>query len=348
MALLGVSQATVRTALDGLVGEGLIQRRRALGTLITRNRAGSRSAYDSPNSTVSRGAATAHIAIIFPIPVHENYSNTAHLTAITAQANTRGIKVTLIAIDKGDDWQSTRTRINFSPVEGGIIFLGGFHPATLHDLHNILSTQGYRTAAIGLPLEDFACSTVGIDNRAFVRTGLEHLRAAGHRRIAFLVGEPEQHPEVIERVRHFEELARELKFPNAEVIHGGCNFGDNAAEVASRTATNLWQERPAARRPTALFGISDSCAAGALYGLAHCGVRVPDDVSILGYDGTQLTQVVQPSLATLVTPMNAFATALLALLDEPQTIIDPNLPARHIQIAPEFRPGPSLRSLRQR
>ncbi|AHF90990.1 transcriptional regulator [Opitutaceae bacterium TAV5] len=345
MTLLGVSQATIRTALDGLVNEGLILRRRALGTLITRNRPNTLSPF-TPASGQARIApattqAVSRIALIFP--GNDNYSNSAHLTAITTQANARGTKVSLVAITRGDDWQSTRSRIDFSPAEGGVLFLGGFPPATIHDLHNILATQGYRTAAIGLPLEGCSCPAVGIDNRACVRTGLEHLRDAGHQRIAFLVGEPEQHPEVVERVRHFEELARELGLPRAEVIHGGCVFGDDPSEVSGRAVTALWKQRAPNKRPTALFGVSDACVVGALYSLAHLGVRIPDDVSLLGYDGTPLTQAVQPRLATLVTPMDTSAAALLSLLDEPRSTDDSTeSPPRQILIAPQFRPGPSL------
>lgn len=348
MTLLGVSQATIRTALDGLVSEGLILRRRALGTLIVRNRPSIVSPFTPASGhsriTSSTTLAVSQIALIFP--GNDNYSNSAHLTAITAQANARGTKVSLVAITKGDDWQSTQSRIDFSPAEGGVLFLGGFPPATVHDLHNILATQGYRTAAIGLPLEGCNCPIVGIDNRACVRTGLEHLRDAGHQRIAFLVGEPEQHPEVVERVRHFEELTRELNLPHAEVIHGGCVFGDDASEVSGRAITAIWTQRPPNKRPTALFGVSDSCAVGALYSLAHLGARIPDDVSLLGYDGTPLTQAVHPRLATLVTPMETFAAALLSLLDTPRGTDDSTeSPSRQILVAPQFRPGPSLGTL---
>jgi LacI family transcriptional regulator len=354
--LLGVSQATVRKALDGLVEEGLIRRRRALGTIITRNRpafssarrAGKalRAAADGSSPVPETAAAPIpHPRLAIISPAHASYSNSGHLAALTAQANARGVSVTLVSFEKGEDWQSSRTRIGFGPAEGGVVFLGGFHPATVHDLHGILSGQGYRTVCVGLPPEGCSCPAVGIDNRAFVRLGLERLRAAGHRRIAFLVGEPEEHPEVRERVRHFEELARALDLSDAEVIHGGATYGDSSAETASRAATTLWQQRSASHRPTVLFGVSDECVAGALYGLAHLGVRIPRDLSLLGYDGTNLTRIVQPELATLVTPMDTFAAASMSFLDlpgSPET--DTPSATREILVAPGFRPGRSLQT----
>ncbi|EIP99097.1 transcriptional regulator [Opitutaceae bacterium TAV1] len=355
ITLLGVSQATVRKALDGLVEEGLIQRRRALGTIITRNRPAFSSARragkalrtdDSFPAPEAAAAPIPHPRLAIISPAHASYSNSGHLAALTAQANARGVSVILVSFEKGEDWRSSRSRIGFGPAEGGVVFLGGFNPATVHDLHAILSGQGYRTVCVGLPPEGCSCPAVGIDNRAFVRLGLERLRDAGHRRIAFLIGEPEEHPEVRERIRHFEELARALDLPDAEVIHGGATYGDSSAETASRAATTLWQQRSANRRPSVLFGVSDECVAGALYGLAHLGVRIPRDVSLLGYDGTNLTRIVQPELATLVTPMDAFAAAIFSLLDLPASskADTPSTP-REILIAPGFRPGPSLQTL---
>ncbi|AHF90989.1 transcriptional regulator [Opitutaceae bacterium TAV5] len=320
--LLNVSQATVRRALDGLVEEGLIQRKRALGTVITRRPA---------SDTTLRNIAV--IAPNFP-----SYSNSAHLAALTARTSAQGATLTLISFNRGDDWQTCKRQISFGPSEGGVVFLGNTPHATI-DLHNLLAQEGYRTVHIGPPLPGCSCNSVGISNPAFIRLGLQHLTRAGHRHILFLVSEPEEVPEVIERVACFEQISRELGLDvpsEAEVLHCGAHVWENSSEASAHTIKNLWQQRPANRRPTAIFGISDDAAAGALFGLSRLGVRVPEDISLLGYDGSELTRIVQPKLATLVTPMDKFAAAVLRLLNT-------GAQDRQILINPDFREGESLR-----
>ncbi|MDR1280843.1 MAG: LacI family transcriptional regulator, partial [Opitutaceae bacterium] len=320
--LLNVSQATVRRALDGLVEEGLIQRKRALGTVITRRHR---------NDTTLE-----NIAVIAPdFPSH---TISAHLAALTARAAAQGATLSLISLKRGDGWQTCKRQITFGPAKGGVIFLSNTLHSTI-DLHHILSQEGYRTVHIGPPLANCTCNSVGISNPAFIRTGLGRLLRLGHRRILFMTGEPEEAPETVERIRAFENIAAELGLAlpaEAGVLHAGAHAWENASEAAAHAITAFWRRRLAAARPTALFGISDGAAAGALFGLTRLGVRVPDDVSILSYDGSELTRIVQPKLATLVTPMDAFAAAVIDLLNT-------GAQNRQVFIDPEFREGESLR-----
>lgn len=330
--LLGVSQATVRTALNGLVDEGLIQRKRALGTLITRRPA---------TPTTLR-----HIAVI--APDFPSYSNSAHISALNARAGTQGASLSLISFNRGDDWHTCKNQIVFGPSDGGVVFLGNTLHSTI-DLHNLLSQEGYRTVHIGPPLDNSTCNSVGISNQSCIRTGIQHLLRLGHRRILFLAGEPEEVAETRERVRIFEDTARELGLAlsgtpantEAEVLHVGSHMWENSSEASAHAIASLWQRRPASQRPTAIFGISDGAAAGALFGLTRTGVRVPDEVSILSYDGSELTRIVQPKLATLVTPMDAFADAVLRLLNT-------GAHNEHVFLESQFRPGESLLDISSR
>ncbi len=327
--LLSVSQSTVRRALDGLVEEGLIQRKRALGTVITRRPAAL--------------TTLKHIAVI--APNFPSYSINAHLTALNAQTSAQGATLSLIAFNRGDDWHSCKRQITFGPSDGGVVFLGNTLHTTI-DLHQLLSQEGYRTVYIGPPLANCTCNSVGISNHNFIRAGLRHLLHLGHRRITFVVGEPEEIAEVSERVNIFEKIAREfgLAFTDtpatteAEVLHCGAHAWENASEASLHAITQLWQQRPAAQRPTAIFGLSDGAAAGALFGLTRLGIRVPNDVSILSYDGSELTRIVHPKLATLVTPMDTFAATVLRLLNT-------GAANEQVFIDPVFREGDSLRAL---
>lgn len=314
--ILGVSQVTVRKALDGLVEEGLIERKRAIGTVIKRRS--------------DKSVQPTQIAVI--VPDYPSVAIQSHMGALNAQAGANNIRLTLIALARGENWHSCKHQISFSAAEGGVILLNN-SPQTTFDLYAHLHEQGYATVAIGAPLDNCPCNTVSIDNRAFVQSGLERLAANGHRRIAFVVGEPEEFPETQERIRHFEELSGLMGLSEAEVIRCGTHDWENSSEASAHAVANRCK---LASPPTAYFGISDVCAAGTLFGLNKAGLQVPQDASILSYDGTELTRIVQPKLTTLVTPMNTFAKTVISMLT-------PGLKQDQcLLVKPEFRDGNSI------
>ncbi|MDP1491851.1 substrate-binding domain-containing protein, partial [Klebsiella pneumoniae] len=58
-------------------------------------------------------------------------------------------------------------------------------------------------------------------------------------------------------------------------------------------------------KPDAGFAVSDSLAAGALLAIAQAGLRVPEDIAVIGFDGTELAEVVSPQLTTVDQPSRA-------------------------------------------
>jgi LacI family transcriptional regulator len=319
--ILGIAPGTVRKALDGLVSEGLIERRRALGTVIKRQ----------------AGASWLKtLAVIMPnFPSHPN---SAHLAALNRQMGILGGKMSIIPLGRGDDWTSCQDRLDFSPSEGGVVLFNNLANSTIIGLHNALQQQGYRSVHLGRPSEGCQCNYVSGSAETFVRMGLRHLAGAGHRRITFLVGEPEENADVQERVRCFNEVSRELGLNETDVVHGGIHLWENASEAATGAIGSIWS-RPAGKRPTALFAISDSTAMGALFGLARQNVRVPDDISVLSWDGTELTRMVYPKLTSLATPLDKYAANVIALLS------DKRARNRAVLVSPEFREGDSIRRL---
>src|SRR5690606_29497721 len=69
-------------------------------------------------------------------------------------------------------------------------------------------------------------------------------------------------------------------------------------------------------RPTAVFAANDLLAIGILQAARHAGVRVPADLSVVGFDGTVMADVTQPPLTTVVQPMRAMGRAAVRLLVE--------------------------------
>lgn len=174
------------------------------------------------------------------------------------------------------------------------------------------------TAPLAIPLvalceaiPDATIPQIEIDNRAGAFCMVRHLASLGHRTIAYVSGPPGN---ILERERFqgYREglLAAGLPFDPDLVVPG--DYTLEAGMAAGRTVAAR------ATRPTAVFCTSDVMAIGAIRTLASAGLRVPDDVSVAGFDDIEFAAVAEPPLTTIHQPRRelgqAGATALIDLL----------------------------------
>lgn len=152
------------------------------------------------------------------------------------------------------------------------------------------------------------CSFVGIDNRAGVALLVEHLRAGGRKDITYL-GADQRSSTGLERLRAFRRLATEydteLLLPEFSVESG-----------------RLAAEQLLARDhlPSAVVCAADVLAVGLVMTLQAAGVDVPRNVSVAGFDGTELTELVSPSITTLRHPLQLIASRAVELLERDQSL----------------------------
>jgi len=161
----------------------------------------------------------------------------------------------------------------------------------------------------GLPV-----SEVRVTNEQGARDGVRHLLNLGHRRIAVISGSLEMIPH--DRVRGAQRALDEAGVQGEVRIMGGLpDF-----ETGHAAALSLLR---GADRPSALFALTDSIAVGALHAADELGLRVPADVSVMGFDDIPLASFIIPPLTTIAQPIYAIgetaATILLAQLGEPQS-----------------------------
>jgi LacI family transcriptional regulator len=161
---------------------------------------------------------------------------------------------------------------------------------------------------------------VDADNRTGARTVTEHLVGRGRRRIATISGPLTMLPSV-DRVQGFREALVDAGLvPFAEVE--GDYSEDSGAEAAARILE--------IGTPDAIFAASDLMARGALRTLRSAGLRVPEDVSLVGFDDSPVALSTDPQLTTMRQPMygqgELMASVLLSRLaggDPPKTTILP-------------------------
>ncbi len=160
------------------------------------------------------------------------------------------------------------------------------------------------------PKESFHTPSVSIDNRQAAYEAVRYLIAKGHRRIAFF-GAGSVYESSLRRQEGYEMALREAKIPLRKEWIFDEGFSVNAG---IRAVNKLCGETGKNDLPTAVFCISDSVAAGAIRELYQRGIRTPDDISIMGFDNTQLSEVYLPSITTTRQPQYEIGYQAMALL----------------------------------
>jgi LacI family transcriptional regulator len=181
-----------------------------------------------------------------------------------------------------------------------------------------LSDQALRACARLLPvvvtgrtLKAGGLVSLDFDNFGGARMGTEHLLALGHERIACIVGDQE-HPDAVERLRGYRQALEQagIAYDTALVTAG--QFNEHSGYAAME---HLLDSR---RRFTAVFACNDQMAFGASLALYRRGLRVPDDLSLVGFDDLGSASYAIPPLTTVHQPGYELgciaAQALLQLL----------------------------------
>jgi len=135
-----------------------------------------------------------------------------------------------------------------------------------------------------------------LDERQAAATMVAHLVALGHRRIAHILGDPKHGAGVWRLAGYRDGLKRAgLKEVPAYMVQGRFSFESGVAAARKLLALK--------RRPTAIFAADDDMAVGTIWAAAEAGVRVPEELSICGFDDTTIAAQVWPPLTTVHQPV---------------------------------------------
>ena len=159
-----------------------------------------------------------------------------------------------------------------------------------------------------LPLLPY--STVTMDNHAAIFSIVEHLAALGHRQIGFLSNSLPSNNDR-SRQRAFKDALGFYGLPfDPALVYPVFPTMDGAME----SVTDLL--RQGVRFPGALVGNNDSIAFGALRAFQEAGLRIPEDISVTGFDGLPLSSISQPPLTTVNVPCGDIGAWAVRLLHE--------------------------------
>jgi LacI family transcriptional regulator len=143
-------------------------------------------------------------------------------------------------------------------------------------------------------------TNVVLDHRFAAELTLTHLHSLGHRHIAFMRGQPFS-SDSDERWRSLEHVAKEIGIPIKPELIVQLNQDTSSPELGYPVMQRLLSSR---RRFTALVSFNDVAAIGAMRALQDFGLRVPEDISVIGFDDIKLAAFSNPRLTTIRQPMS--------------------------------------------
>jgi DNA-binding LacI/PurR family transcriptional regulator len=199
----------------------------------------------------------------------------------------------------------------------GMLYLGSFrsNERLAAAIRNGLPVVVVDEPIAGLP----DVHTVVMDDYAGGYQAASYLLALGHRRIAFVSG-PAELASVQERRRGYDDALRKAGVDPAAQLSLAGHFTEQFGMSA------LPRLLGAPDPPTAAFVASDYIALGMLSAAETHGVRVPDDLSVVGFDDIRFSRYVRPRLTTIRSPLDRLARVGVELLFE--RLADPAAPAR--------------------
>ena len=180
-------------------------------------------------------------------------------------------------------------------------------------------------------------SSVSIEDFETASRAVRELHRLGHRRIAALISETGDRSISELRYHGYTTALREFGLePEPELVACAGSFGMHDAYAATQRLLDSGAEF------TALFAISDMMAIAAIKALEDRGRRVPEDCSVIGIDGLELSEYTRPTLTTLVQPRERMGAESVRILMD---MIEGRGGSRQIMLEPELRPGGSVRAV---
>jgi DNA-binding LacI/PurR family transcriptional regulator len=335
----GVSASTVSNVINGRGDRMRAETRQRVLDAIER-------LNYTPNSAARqlKSGQNRTLGLIIPSAANPFWGAVAHY--VERAARQRGYRVLICNAERDRAAEAEYAEAMIASGITGVIL--GSSPLDFEHLKDQIG-RGLKLAAFDQRVREvekgITCS-VSVDQEMGGMLAAQHLIGLGHRRVGVVVG-PIRTNARIGRVNGVRTaLARAgLDLPDELIWQGGgvSGFGDMKGSELGRMGVRelLSRDNP----PTAVFCGNDMHALGAYAGARDLGYRVPDDLSIVGFDDLMLSEIVQPPLTTIRQPVPAMADLVVQLLvdrvenkpmdgSEPFVTVPPQLIVRGSTAAP--------------
>ncbi len=189
----------------------------------------------------------------------------------------------------------------------GVVFAGGLYAQAdaPHDHYQLLAERNLPVVLINAAIGHLGFPQVSCDDAVAVEQAWRHLVSLGHERIGLVLGPPDHMPSQ-------RKLAAALQ--TAAAGGGGLAEDDVVHAMFSQAGGQAAAGRLLERGITGVICASDVLALGVVRGVRRRGLRVPEDVSVIGYDDSAFMNCADPPLTTVRQPIEAMGRAAVQLL----------------------------------
>lgn len=265
----------------------------------------------TPNAAARNLRAGRSMTILVVVPRLTNPFFSEIIRGIDETLSAAGYGLIIGDLDNAYDKEAHLVDLAFEGRLDGAIVLSGHMP----------TSGGRSLQEANIPLVSICIKIPGTDvpyvlvnDRPAVQNAMRHLMALGHRRFAYLAG-PSRSYGNDSRYRGFRDALAENEAATGARLKGDYTLESGAA--AGRAFLDL------SPRPTAVISAGDMMAIGFMKTIRDAGLAIPRDVSIIGFDGLEMSQYCEPPLSTLRQPRRALgragANSVLQLLGDPSS-----------------------------
>lgn len=303
-ARAGVSEATVSRVLNGKPGVGRATREMVLAALDV-------AGYQRPAH--ARPSTTGLVGLI--VPELNNPVFPAFAQAVETALVRNGYAPVLCTLTPGGVHEDDYVALLLQRGVAGIVFVSGIHAVagTPPDRYAQLRGQGIPIVMVNGYLPGVDAPFVSNDDADAVDQAVRHLADLGHHRIGLAIGPP-RYTTAARRISSFHSamrrhVPRRLAPDDVDDLIATTSYRVEGGAAAAHTLLE--------RGVTAIVCGSDVMALGAIRAVRDRGLRVPEDISVVGSDDGLLAEFADPALTTIRQPVDAMgAAAVQALVHE--------------------------------
>lgn len=232
---------------------------------------------------------------------------------ISREARARGYDIVLFNAERFDGPDRAGTRDMLAKLCAGLILP---MPNVEDGYLSLLEHRQAPCVLVNFEARPVALPVVAVENRQGARLAVQHLLSLGHRRIAFIAGSPYTGQSAERQAAYAQALQEAGIAADPSLIVPG-RFVQTGGHAAALQLLDLPEP------PTAIFAANDEMAFGAIDAIHSRGLRVPDDISVAGFDDIAASSFIHPPLTTVRQPLaelSACAVQTLMNLIEGQTV----------------------------
>jgi LacI family transcriptional regulator len=213
----------------------------------------------------------------------------------------------------------------------GVLLLPGV--AEFDSIVRACNDIGCTPIRLGTTALDETAQTIVSNDREAAAGAVGYLIALGHRRIGLIAGPEDGGPAQERELGYLDAMADHDLDRGPALI----SAGDYSFESGISAGNLLLEVSP---RPTAIFAANDAMAAGAIHAARARGIRVPEDLSVVGFEDTPVAAQIWPPLTTVRVPIAAMARAAACRLIFPAAAASQPSQFR-LELVPRSSAGPA-------